>query len=247
MSLKRNPTSPKSQFIRAIILTKGVHFYGFHTSYSPFLKIYLADPNFSNRAVTILQSGTVMKTRFRVYESHINFVLQFMCDFGLYGCGWMDLCEVWERGAKDPFDDLYDSNDHHEQDEQRKKSNFKQSPYFRQSRMPLEVDAAAHQILTVSACLHATFTTVYLYLGHPSLLSRLSSVCANYGRTNASVGLPKVSRRPLRFQRTPVRTHGVVAPGGLPKQGGGMKYDNASSGNEGMRRCCLAAGTGRNG
>ena len=145
--MKRNPTSPKSQFIRAIILTKGVHFYGFHTSYSPFLKIYLADPNFSNRAVTILQSGTVMKTRFRVYESHINFVLQFMCDFGLYGCGWMDLGEVWERGAEDPFDDVYDSNDHHEQDEQRKKYNFKQSPYFRQSRMPLEVDAAAHQIL----------------------------------------------------------------------------------------------------
>ena len=128
MSLKRNPTSPKSQFIRAIILTKGVHFYGFHTSYSPFLKIYLADPNFSNRAVTILQSGTVMKTRFRVYESHINFVLQFMCDFGLYGCGWMDLGEVWERGAEDPVDEVYDSNDHHEQDEQRKKYNFKQSP-----------------------------------------------------------------------------------------------------------------------
>lgn len=143
--MKRNATSPKSQFIRAIILAKGVHFYGFHASYSPFLKIYLADPNFVNRAATILQSGTVMKTRFRVYESHINFVLQFMCDFGLYGCGWMDLGEVWERGAGDHIDDLYDSNDYYEQDEQREK--FKQSPYFCQSRMPLEVDAAAHQIL----------------------------------------------------------------------------------------------------
>ncbi|KAI0732391.1 hypothetical protein C8Q72DRAFT_874307 [Fomitopsis betulina] len=130
-----------SQFIRAIILAKGVHFYGFHTSFSPFLKVYLADPSFVNRAVTILQSGTVMKTRFRVYESHINFVLQFMCDFGLYGCGWMDLGDVWERGAEDPLDDLYESDGHHEQ------SKFKLSPYFRQSRMPLEIDAVAHQIL----------------------------------------------------------------------------------------------------
>ena len=140
--MKRNPTSPKSQFVRAIILTKGVHFYGFHASYSPFLKIYIADPTYVNRAVTILQSGTVMKTRFRVYESHINFLLQFMCDFGLYGCGWMDLGDVWERGAEDFIDNLYDSVD-----SQRANPRFKQSPYFRQSRMPLEVDAAAHQIL----------------------------------------------------------------------------------------------------
>lgn len=147
VSMKRNPTSPKSQFIRAIILAKGVHFYGFHASYSPFLKVYLADPNFVNRAVTILQSGTVMKTRFRVYESHINFILQFMCDFGLYGCGWMDLGDVWERGTEDPLDDLYESDGRHEQDGHQDKPKFKPSPYFRQSRMPLEVDAAAHQIL----------------------------------------------------------------------------------------------------
>jgi DNA polymerase zeta len=77
-----------------------------------------------------------MKTRFFVYESHISFILQFMCDFGLYGCGWMDLADVWKRGV-----------DENIQEEQESESSFKISPHPVQSRMQLEVDAAAHQIL----------------------------------------------------------------------------------------------------
>lgn len=114
---------------------KGVHFYGFHSSYTPFLKILVADPALVNRAVTILQSGTVMHTKFRVYESHLSYHLQFLCDFGLYGCGWISLSQVWKRGAEEDDPDLGPPNA------------FRVSPYFRQSRMPLEVDVAAHQIL----------------------------------------------------------------------------------------------------
>ncbi|OCH96164.1 hypothetical protein OBBRIDRAFT_816122 [Obba rivulosa] len=144
ISMKRNPHSVNSQFVRAIILVKGVHFYGFHASHSPFLKIYIIDPAFVNRAVTILQSGTVMKTRFLVYESHLSYPLQFLCDFGLYGCGWLDLGEVWDRGKFE--------NQYHEDHSQSSESLdldvvFKPSPYLRQSRMPLEVDVAVHQIL----------------------------------------------------------------------------------------------------
>ncbi|KAF8846392.1 hypothetical protein BDN67DRAFT_940224 [Paxillus ammoniavirescens] len=135
LSIKRNPHSSSSQFIRAVLLVKGVHFYGYCSSYTPFLKILIADPAFVNRAVTILQSGTVMRTKFRVFESHLSYHLQFMCDFGLYGCGWINLGEVWQRGVEDqdPFTVEYES--------------CKISPYFRQSRMPLEVDVVAHQIL----------------------------------------------------------------------------------------------------
>ncbi|KAF8431600.1 hypothetical protein L210DRAFT_3560069, partial [Boletus edulis BED1] len=85
LSIKRNPTSPNSQFLRTIILVKGVHFYGFHSSYTPFLKVLIADSAFVDGAATILQSGTVMHTKFRVYESHLSYYLQFLCDFGLYG------------------------------------------------------------------------------------------------------------------------------------------------------------------
>ena len=136
LSMKRNPESPKSKFVRAIVLVKGVHFYGFHSHYAPFLKIHIADPAFVNRAVTIMQSGTVMKTRFRVFESHISYILQFLSDFGLYGCGWIDLGEVWQRGREDDTLELPEAL-----------TNLKHSPYFRQTRMPLEIDVAAHQVL----------------------------------------------------------------------------------------------------
>ena len=138
--MKRNPHSAKSQFVRAIVLVKGIHFYGFHAHYAPFLKVHIADPAFVSRAVTIMQSGTVMQTRFRVYESHLSYILQFLSDFGLYGCGWIDLGEVWRRAGDDEtLEDI---------DSETSLKNFKASPYFRQTRMPLEVDVAAHQILS---------------------------------------------------------------------------------------------------
>jgi DNA polymerase zeta len=119
-------------------LVKGVHFYGFHASYTPFLKVHLADPALISRAAAILRTGTVMGTRFRVFESHISYVLQFMCDFNLYGCGSLDLGEVWERASSDPiFTQTEDDHVDH----------FQPSSYLRQTRMPLEVDVAAHQIL----------------------------------------------------------------------------------------------------
>lgn len=142
ISMKRNPQSPKSQFVRAVILVKGVHFYGFHSNYAPFLKVHIADPAFVNRAVTIMQSGTIMKTRFRVYESHLSYILQFLSDFGLYGCGWIDLGEVWQRGRNEfTEDDGIDPELAHILSE------FKDSTYHRQTRMPLEVDAPTHQVL----------------------------------------------------------------------------------------------------
>ncbi|PFH54484.1 hypothetical protein AMATHDRAFT_134471 [Amanita thiersii Skay4041] len=135
LSLKRNPDSPRSQYIRAIVLVKGVHFYGFHFRNSPFLKIYLTDPSIVSRAVTILQSGSVMETHFRTYESHLGFILQFMCDFNLYGCGWIDIGEVYLRGAE--FEDQ----------ERPRRANFLVSPYYCQSRQRLEVDVIAPCIL----------------------------------------------------------------------------------------------------
>lgn len=144
LSLKRNPSFPRSQFIRAIILVKGVDFYGFHTSYSPFLKILVADPGYVSRVATILQSGSVMSTRFRVYESHLSYILQFLCDFGLYGCGIIELADALERcvtvpeGEEDPSlsGDASDSV-----------VKFTPSSYFRESRLPLEVDVTPPQIL----------------------------------------------------------------------------------------------------
>ncbi|KAF9481424.1 hypothetical protein BDN70DRAFT_831218 [Pholiota conissans] len=142
LSLKRKPDSPKSQFIRAIVLVKGIDFYGFHVGYAPFLKILAADPTCVSRMVSILRSGTVMGVRFRIFESHLSYILQFLCDFNLYGCGQINIEEALERAPEAsqhdadsiPMSDLAQTS-------------FGPSPYFRESRLPLEVDIIAPQIL----------------------------------------------------------------------------------------------------
>jgi DNA polymerase zeta len=135
VSFRRDPQSPKSRFVRAVILVKGIHFYGFCSSYSPFLKIHIADPALMSRAVAIMQSGSVMETSFRTFENHLSYILQFLCDFGLYGCGWIQLEDVWQRGVDE------DGND------PTPIPSFKPSVYFRQSRMALEFDTIAPLIM----------------------------------------------------------------------------------------------------
>jgi hypothetical protein len=92
-SLNRRDPS-KSLFVAFIVPVKGVPFYGFHVGYRYYLKIYTLDPKFMTRMVTLLRSGEIMKKKFIVYEAHIPFHLQFMLDFNLYGCGWVDISKA---------------------------------------------------------------------------------------------------------------------------------------------------------
>ena len=185
--MKRNPHSPNSKFVRAILLVKGVHFYGFHSSYSPFLKIVIIDPAFVTRAVTVLQFGNVMRTRFNVYESHLGYILQFMCDFGLYGCGWIDLGEVWQR-RQDEGEQEFDPGENSKTFQE-----FNLSPHFRQTRMPLEVDAAAHQILNrhqlVARDLHHKLTIPALPLPSDPLVISVRELWEDERRRRLARGL----------------------------------------------------------
>ncbi|GAA5897069.1 hypothetical protein JCM5296_004286 [Sporobolomyces johnsonii] len=77
------------QYVAFIVPCKGTPFYGYHVGYQVFLKIYLVDPRHKTRTAQVLRSGAVLGTEFDVYEDHIPFLLQFMLDANLYGCGWM--------------------------------------------------------------------------------------------------------------------------------------------------------------
>ena len=137
LSLRCDPDSAKSQYVRAIFLVKGVKFYGFHSQYSPFLKIMLVDPRLMNHVAAILHSGSVLSHRFQVYESHLSFILQFMCDFGLYGCGSIEIRDVYRRrGLEEDEEAMTDPE-----------VTFETSPYPRQTRMPLELDIISPSIL----------------------------------------------------------------------------------------------------
>ncbi|CAE6457952.1 unnamed protein product [Rhizoctonia solani] len=134
ISLKRNPLDAK--YVRAVILVKGVHFYGFHCSYSPFLKVIMADPGLVQRAATVLRSGAVMRQKIQTYETHISYLMQFMCDFGLYGCGSLEFSRYYLREGTAEWtnrDTL--------------PGEFSKSPHPKISRMSVEIDIISHQIL----------------------------------------------------------------------------------------------------
>jgi DNA polymerase zeta len=86
------------RYVRHILFVKGVPFYGFHASYRPYLKILLCDPSLVQTMATMLRAGSILGTPFRVHEVHLGYILQFLCDFGLYGCGWLEIGEAWLRG-----------------------------------------------------------------------------------------------------------------------------------------------------
>lgn len=85
----------KDHHIMALVLTKGVPFYGYHVGHQTFLKIYLVNPARKQTMVDILMSGAfnLSNLPFQPHEAHINFELQFLMDFNLFGMDWIHLDE----------------------------------------------------------------------------------------------------------------------------------------------------------
>lgn len=94
---RRDPSSPRSQFVAHIVLCKGIPFYGYHVGYSYFLKIYLLSPYYLNKLADLLRNGGVMGRAIQPYEAHIPYLLQFFTDFNLTGCGNMSVNQGWFR------------------------------------------------------------------------------------------------------------------------------------------------------
>lgn len=90
VSYRRDHYGDNAKFVARITLVKGVPFYGFHVGYRYFLKIYMYNPVVMTRLADLLQQGVVMKRKFQPYEAHLQYLLQFMIDFNLYGCDYLD-------------------------------------------------------------------------------------------------------------------------------------------------------------
>ncbi len=84
--------------VASVMLVKGTPFYGYHVGNRHYLKISLVSPSQMQRAAGLLGSGEIMKRKWVVYETHLATKLQFMIDFDLYGCGWVDLSGGYFRG-----------------------------------------------------------------------------------------------------------------------------------------------------
>ena len=106
ISYKRALREENSKFVAQITLVKGIPFYGFHVGYRYFLKIYMLDPMVMTRLADILRQGVVMQQVFQPFEAHLQYLLQFMVDYNLYGCDYIDCSKAVFRSPVPKYDGL---------------------------------------------------------------------------------------------------------------------------------------------
>ncbi|KAK4040699.1 hypothetical protein C8A01DRAFT_15433 [Parachaetomium inaequale] len=90
VSYRRDQYREPQRFVARVTLVKGIPFYGFHVGYRFYLKIYMLNPVVMTRLADLLQQGLVMGQKFQPYEAHLQYLLQFMTDYNLYGCDYLD-------------------------------------------------------------------------------------------------------------------------------------------------------------
>ncbi|KAK8073881.1 hypothetical protein PG994_004780 [Apiospora phragmitis] len=105
VSYRRNVYAEDPKFVARITLAKGIPFYGFYVGYRFYLKIYMLNPMVMTRLAELLQQGVIMKRRFQPYEAHLQYLLQFMTDYNLYGCGYIESRKVSFRAPVPRHDD----------------------------------------------------------------------------------------------------------------------------------------------
>ena len=95
-----------AKFVARITLVKGIPFYGFHVGYRYYLKIYMLNPVVMTRLADLLRQGVIMKKVFQPYEAHLQYLLQWMADYNLYGCGYIDCKKVTFRSPIPTYEEM---------------------------------------------------------------------------------------------------------------------------------------------
>lgn len=147
VSYRRNMYEGKFAFVGHISLVKGVPFYGYNVGYRFFLKISLLNPLHMTRLADLLRQGTIMKKVIQPYESHMQYLLQWMCDYNLYGCAYIDCSQVKFRSPVPDYLDM-NSTTHQWHDRTIPPSSISDDETVpRQSHCSIEVDVCVQHIL----------------------------------------------------------------------------------------------------
>lgn len=147
VSYRRNMYDGKTAFVAHITLVKGVPFYGYHVGYKFFLKIYMLNPLYMSRLADLLRQGTILKKVIQPYESHMQYLAQWMCDYNLYGCAYIDCNEVRFRSPVPDYLEMTSTT--HQWHDRTIASALISNPDTvpRQSHCPLEVDICVQHIV----------------------------------------------------------------------------------------------------
>jgi len=81
------------QYVATIALIKGVPFYGYNVGWKLYCKIYLYNPRYVSGLMDVLLNGGVTGRPMQPYEGHINYTMQFLIDYNLCGCGFVEADE----------------------------------------------------------------------------------------------------------------------------------------------------------
>ena len=147
VSYRRNMYDGKTAFVAHITLVKGVPFYGYHIGYRFFLKIYMLNPLYMMRLADLLRQGTILKKVIQPYESQMQYLAQWMCDYNLYGCAYIDCSEVRFRSPVPDYLEMASTT--HQWHDRTIASSIISNPDTvpRQSHCSLEVDICVQHIV----------------------------------------------------------------------------------------------------
>ena len=147
ISYRRTAVNQPGVYVAHIEIVKGVPFYGYYVGYRSFLKIYLFNPAHITRLADLLRQGAVMMKPIQPYESHMQYVPQWMCDYNLYGCAYLDTKKVHFRNPVPEYQDL-EKTSHVWHNRSISPSMISAAEKFpRQSHCPLEIDLCVEDIM----------------------------------------------------------------------------------------------------
>ncbi|KAI9654687.1 MAG: DNA polymerase zeta [Trizodia sp. TS-e1964] len=137
----------KLSFVARITLVKGIPFYGYTVGYRFFMKIYLWNPSNILRLADLLRQGIILGTAQQPYESHLQYLLQWMCDYNLYGCDYIKCRKVVFRTPIPSYEE--GNNSHHRWHDRSIPRRFldEHAPIAKESTCALEVDICVQDIL----------------------------------------------------------------------------------------------------
>lgn len=85
----------KRKYIANVALCKATPMYGFNVGNKLVYKISLLSPLYKSTLIRLINEDTIVfgsnRRRRNIYEGHIPYLLQFLTDFNLFGCSWIDI------------------------------------------------------------------------------------------------------------------------------------------------------------
>lgn len=147
ISYRRTVYHEKPAYVAHITLVKGIPFYGYHVGYRFFFKIYIFNPLHITRLADLLRQGAVMKKTIQPYESHLQYLLQWMCDYNLYGCAYVECSKVLFRSPVPDFLEINNTSHHWHDGTIPGSLIADENSYPRQSHCSIEVDICVQDIL----------------------------------------------------------------------------------------------------